>query len=245
MVFPPSKKQGLPPSSARYVSNAASIGRRDFTEEDFDFGDEDEKDEGVLDMRKYNPRTSILSPDRRGPAGASPPGNGVTPPPLSMGQGIVQLASNGKVAAPPSNLAVATPPSNRTFDQSKLYQVNKAKQSEAAALHQSEMQAAFKAEEEAREAKYKRRQSQMLASDEMKKATKAIAEANAAKRQQEEATNEKLSAMALSEKEKEEMERALKESAEAQEKRLRVEEEVRIIKPSRMPATPPPSPSSF
>ena len=229
MVFPPNpfSKQGLPQSSSRYVSNAASIGRRDFTEEDFDFGDEDEKDEGVLDMRKYNPRTSILSPG--GGPSRGPPGGGVAPPPLSMGQGIVQLAPNGKVAPPPSNLAVATPPSNRTLDQSKLSQVNKAKQSEAATVYQREMQAAFKAEEGAREAKYKRRQSQMLASDEMKKATKAIAEANAAKRQQEEATNEKLSAMALSEKEKEEMERALKESAEAQEKRLRVEEEVSLM----------------
>ena len=202
------------------MSNAANIGRRDFTDEDFDFDDEDDdKDEGVLDMKKYNPKTAILSP-------SAAPQRPNCPASINTGKGIIQLAQNGKAAALLPNMAVATPPSNRTFDQSKLYHVNKAKQSEAAAVYQNEMEAAFKAEEHAREAKYKRRQSQMLASDEMKKATKAIAEANTAKQQQEEATNQKLSAMALTEKEKEEMERALKESAEAQEKRLRVEEEV-------------------
>ena len=216
-------------AGSRYITGAASIGRRDFNDEGFDFDEDDDQDEGVPSDRGYNPNTAILKP-RGAPSSMAVMGSPSAP--AAQGNGaVLQLNMNGRQAekhhSPTSNIATTTPPASRTLDQSKLYNLTKSKQSEAAKIYENEMAAALKAEEEARHAKYIRKQNQIVASDEMKKASRAIAEANDAREKQEEAAKEKLSAMALTKMEKEEMEKALRDSAAAEEKRLKVEEELR------------------
>ncbi|GMH77456.1 hypothetical protein TrST_g9206 [Triparma strigata] len=210
-----------------FTSGAAAIGRRDFTDDDFDDWDGDDEVVTIPSRGGYDPKTAILKPKAPLssvlPPSTCPPGGG----------GILQLAPGGKQVMQEmiSNPKVGVgAPTGNTFQGQSISNIVAGKQVKAASTIQSEMSAAYQAEEQARNAKHRRRQSQILASDEMKKAERLLKQANEAKAQQDEAlkiadeaAKSKLDAMALSEKEKDEMNRALKEAAEAQEKRMKIE----------------------
>ncbi|GMH71380.1 hypothetical protein TrLO_g3872 [Triparma laevis f. longispina] len=212
-----------------FTSGAAAIGRRDFTDDDFDDWDgDDEVVTSPAGRGGYDSKTAILKPkvptNSIRATSAIPTGGG------GGGGRILQLAPGGKQNMQNLN---PTAPQHNSFQGQTISNIVAGKQVKASSAIQSEMSAAYQAEEQARNAKYRRRQSQILASDEMKKAEKLLRQANEAKDQQDkalrnadEATKSKLDAMALSEKEKDEMNRALKDAAEAQEKRMKIENDL-------------------
>jgi len=190
--------------ASKYV--ATNIGRKDFNDDDFDFGsDDDDDDNAAVRMPAqnqnagYDPKTAILGNLSNAPATRFADPN---PSPRTLanmqqnnGQGqfsnMVTNQQNGVMVVsspPPTNKhTLQTIDDSQSLDTRGIDQLNsmqQTKKKEASIQLKHEMKLAGEAQEKARTAAYQRRISQQIATDEIKKLDRFIAEADAAKKKQ-------------------------------------------------------------